>query len=89
MTQSLSEIFIHIVFSTKNRDPQLKKDIRYELFSYIAQILKSLNSPSITIGGVEDHIHIKRAPPAADSRQSSAISFWTLLLKKLIAVAPG
>ena len=47
--------FIHIVFSTKNRDPQLKKDIRYELFSYIAQIL---NSPSITIGGVEDHIHI-------------------------------
>ena len=58
MTQSLSEIFIHIVFSTKNRDPLLKKDIRYELFSYIAQILKSLNSPSITIGGVEDHIHI-------------------------------
>ena len=58
MTQSLSEIFIHIVFSTKNRDPLLNKDIRCELYSYISQILKSLDSPSIAIGGVEDHFHI-------------------------------
>jgi len=58
MTQSLSEIFIHIVFSTKNRDPLLSKDIKYELYSYIAQILKTLNSPSVIIGGVENHIHI-------------------------------
>ena len=33
MTQSLSEIFIHIVFSTKNRDPLLNKDIKDELYS--------------------------------------------------------
>ena len=58
MPQSLTNILIHIVFSTKNRQDLLHKTIRPELYSYVAGILKNKNCPCYQIGGIEDHIHI-------------------------------
>ena len=60
MPQSLAKVNVHIIFSTKNRKPWLKdRDLRSELFSYMATILKNaVDSPTIIINGVEDHIHI-------------------------------
>jgi len=55
---SKSEIYIHITFATKNREPFMIPKIRKELHLYIAKILKSYNSDAIIIGGVTDHIHI-------------------------------
>ena len=58
MPQSLCKNFVHLIFSTKNREPFLKEDIRSEMYSYLGGILRSWDSPSITIGGIQDHIHI-------------------------------
>ena len=58
MPQSLSRILVHIVFSTKQRQPYLKPDVRNEVCRYMAGILKEHQSPAIEIGGVEDHIHL-------------------------------
>lgn len=59
MPQSLSKVYIHIVFSTKNRYPYLSdKKIRKELHSYLGGILKELECPVLTIGGVADHVHV-------------------------------
>ncbi len=58
MPQSLSNILIHIVFSTKDRKNLIDKSIRSELYSYIAQICKNKNSSSKQIGGTENHIHV-------------------------------
>ena len=58
MSQSLSKILVHIVFSTKNHAPILSQKIHAELFGYIAGILKNLDSKAIIINGTEDHIHI-------------------------------
>ncbi len=58
MPQSLSNILVHIVFSTKNRGNFLDCSITSELYSYIAQICKTNNSPIKQIGGTENHIHI-------------------------------
>jgi putative transposase len=59
MPQSLAKIILHIVYSTKHRQPFLKeKSIREELYSYLAVVLEGIDSPSIIIGGVADHIHI-------------------------------
>jgi REP element-mobilizing transposase RayT len=58
MGQSLSQIFIHLVFGTKNRKPLLANSVREELHAYIAGILKELKSPALKINSVEDHIHI-------------------------------
>jgi putative transposase len=60
MPQSLSNVLVHIVYSTKHRTPWLKDaNLRSELYAYNAMILKDhVDSPALLIGGVEDHIHL-------------------------------
>ena len=58
MAQSLSKIYLHIIFSTKNRLKIIKPEIERELYTYIAGILKNLDCSAIQIGGTSDHIHI-------------------------------
>ena len=59
MPQSLSAVYIHLVFSTKERRPLLRnQDVRDALHSYLGGISKRLACPPIQVGGVEDHMHI-------------------------------
>lgn len=58
MAQSLSSILIHLIFSTKHREPFITSEIESELHPYMAKIFRELKSPSLTIGGTYDHIHI-------------------------------
>src|SRR5437868_2804967 len=58
MPQSLARNLIHLIFSTKNRAPLLRADVRPDLHGYMAGIFKHWDSPAIIIGSVEDHIHI-------------------------------
>lgn len=57
MPQSLSSILIHLVFSTKNREPFIASEVETELHKYMATVFRELKSPSLLIGGTEDHIH--------------------------------
>ncbi len=58
MGQSLSQMYIHLVFRTKFRYPYISSVIEKELHSYIAGALKKYDSPAIKINSVADHIHI-------------------------------
>src|ERR1700730_11851565 len=58
MSQSLSDIILHIVFSTKERQPWIQPNIEEELYRYICGVCINLNCPVIQINGVADHIHI-------------------------------
>ena len=58
MPQSLAQIYLHIVFSTKNRDPFISANIESELYAYIGGTIKNLNAFPIIISGMEEHIHI-------------------------------
>jgi putative transposase len=58
MAQSLSNVLLHIVFSTKNRQAWLYVNIEEELFKYISGTCRNLGCPSHKIGCAEDHIHI-------------------------------
>ncbi len=58
MAQSLSSILIHLVFSTKNREPLITPEIEKELHPYMAKIFRELKSPSLAIDGTSDHLHI-------------------------------
>ena len=58
MAQSLVKNYIHIVFSTKHRQPLIDQPIENELFSYLGGICKNLECQPIIVGGYEDHIHI-------------------------------
>ena len=58
MSQSLANLVVHLVFSTKERRPWLRDEERGQLHAYITGILKNLDSPLIEINSVRDHIHI-------------------------------
>ena len=58
MSQSLSSILVHLVFSTKNREPFITPIIEAELHPYMATIFRELKSPSLAIDGTNDHVHM-------------------------------
>lgn len=58
MSQSVSTILLHIVFSTKHRRPLIDTKIEIELFKYVATACRTLDCPTHAIGGADDHIHI-------------------------------
>jgi putative transposase len=58
MPQSLSNILLHIVFSTKNRQQFIDESIERELFKYLATACNSLNCPTHGIGAADDHVHL-------------------------------
>jgi REP element-mobilizing transposase RayT len=57
MPQSLVKNLVHLVHSTKNRLPLIRKEHRQDLFAYQAGILKEWESQAVVIGGAEDHVH--------------------------------
>ncbi len=58
MPQSLANVVVHLVFSTKHRAPYLHKPLSDELHSYLGGILLNSGCSPLEMGGVEDHVHI-------------------------------
>lgn len=58
MSQSLVKNLMHLVFSTKHREPTITDAVRPRLHAYMAGILEDLDSPAVTINSVADHVHI-------------------------------
>jgi putative transposase len=58
MPQSLASILVHIVFSTKNREPLIQPEIEPELFPCMAKLCQSVNSHALLINGTKDHVHM-------------------------------
>ena len=59
MPQSLANILLHAVWSTKDRFAFLTgKPLREELHRYLGGISARLDCPTLIVGGVADHVHI-------------------------------
>jgi REP element-mobilizing transposase RayT len=59
MPQSLVQIYVHIVYSTKHRQPFLRdKTLRDDLHAYLAGICSNQKCPALIIGGVDEHVHL-------------------------------
>lgn len=59
MPQSLVEIYLHIVFSTKGRKPYFKEPaFRDRTHAYLKGICENQGCSSLAIGGIEDHVHL-------------------------------
>ena len=58
MSQSLSQVYVHITFSTKNRHPSISDNVKQSLWAYIAGVCRALECLAIRVGGHSDHIHI-------------------------------
>ena len=59
MPQSFAQIYLHLVFSTKERRPFLQDAaIREEAHDYLGGTCNNLGCPVLRVGGVADHVHI-------------------------------
>lgn len=54
---SYLKIWIHIVFSTKNREPYLTKEIRRKVHQHIIQNCKEKEIFILAVNGYTDHLH--------------------------------
>lgn len=59
MPQSLAQIYVHLVFSTRGREPLLREDaFRERTLAYLAGICRQQDCPTLGVGGVADHVHL-------------------------------
>jgi putative transposase len=63
MPQSLSNVILHVIFSTKNREPWLDSGVRPRMHAYLATICRDLRADFVHAGGVSDHVHIATTLP--------------------------
>ena len=58
MPQSFSVVLLHIVFSTKNRAPIIRRDVESDLHAFLGGITRDCGCVALDIGGTEDHVHL-------------------------------
>lgn len=58
MGNTYAQIIVHLVFSTKQRAPNLKQEIREKLKSYIYKSAEDHELQILAIGGTENHLHV-------------------------------
>ena len=59
MPQSLANVLIHTIFSTKDRQPFLEDpEFRAATHAYMAGVTERLKCKALKIGGVADHVHL-------------------------------
>ena len=75
MPNTYSQIYLHYVFSPKNRQALINAEIEQELFKYITGIVKNLDQQLIRINGMPDHCHllVRLRPSLAPSKFIQAV----------------
>ena len=58
MPQSLASVYLHVVFSTKNRAPQITPEIAPRLYQYLTATALGNETKLLDIGGMPDHVHL-------------------------------
>lgn len=58
MADSYRKVYIHYVFSTKQRQPIIKPEFEKKLWSYIGGIGREIKCPVLACGGMPDHVHL-------------------------------
>ena len=57
MGQTYASLYVHLVFSTKNREPAIHPDIRKRVWRYLGGIARKEKMKAIEVGGTADHVH--------------------------------
>ncbi len=57
MSDTYTQIYIHIIFSVKGRNNLISPLWEEELYKYITGIVQNKGQKMIVINGVQDHIH--------------------------------
>jgi REP element-mobilizing transposase RayT len=64
MANTYTSLHYHIVFSTKNREPWITRDIEDRVWKLVGGIARKHDMTALRVGGIEDHLHsLITAPP--------------------------
>jgi putative transposase len=58
MAQSLSQILLHVIFSTKDREPTIPPELEDELYRYLASACNAHGSHAFRIGQLSDPVSL-------------------------------
>lgn len=58
LQNSFSKILVHAVWSTNDRAPMLKNEIRQDLYAHIKDVIANNKGTTHAIGGIDDHVHV-------------------------------
>ena len=58
ISQSLAKIYIHLIFSTRNREPVVGDAVRLDLHAYLGGILRDVECPALELNTERDHAHV-------------------------------
>jgi len=61
---SFVSCLVHCVFSTKERRPLIKPELQSRLYPYLGGIARENKMKTLSIGGVDDHIHLLLSIPS-------------------------
>jgi putative transposase len=67
MAHTYANIFIHCIFSTKNRKPLISPNRMPELCDYLGRIAKAESFTLVAAGGTANHVHLLFILPATHS----------------------
>jgi putative transposase len=67
VAQTCGNLVVHLIFSTKLRQPLIAPDIRSDLFAYLGGIVRELRGTALIINGTSDHVHMLLRIHPADS----------------------
>ena len=72
MANTFSNLFYHLVFSTKNREEFISPEIEGRVWAYIGGVARKHKLTALQVGGIEDHVHalIIAPPPVAPSQMA-------------------
>lgn len=63
MANTYTKLNIHIVFHVKNTGVCIKNEDLHKVFAYIGGIVRNVDGYPVTVGGIENHIHILATIP--------------------------
>jgi REP element-mobilizing transposase RayT len=58
MAHTFTCLFVHVIFSTKNRTATISPDLAGRLFPYIGGIVRECQGNPIVVNGAADHVHM-------------------------------
>jgi len=58
MANTYASLFYHVIFSTKNRESFIQRDIESRVWAYLGGIARENDFTVLCAGGIENHVHL-------------------------------
>ncbi len=65
MAHTYTNLLTHALFSTKDRQPLIRTDMKSDLYAYMGGIITNLRGKPVLINGPKDHVHLLFVLPAS------------------------